>query len=259
VYADHMTHTTTNTAPNAHQAEVDGRIAEASVAYAKAAQNAAWWEKHTTSAYDGEAKLAEAVAKRDDTLAALSAVEAEFKGWSRFFLVQASNGHIHKSLWCSTCFPTTQYAWLPALSGLTEAEAVAEYGGILCSICFPSAPVEWTTGTNKKDAERKAAEAALKAIAKTPEGKAVIRKRDLVRSHQYSIDSFDRTIARPAETIAFAASRGITVTLDDERVAKEVQWANEAQAKREPVVKKLAKAQAQLDVAEAALNAALGI
>lgn len=41
---------------------------------------------------------------------------------------------------------TTKVGWLPEVSGLTEAEAVAEYGAILCTICFPSAPVEWTRG-----------------------------------------------------------------------------------------------------------------
>lgn len=74
--------------------------------------------------------------------------EAEFKElrWSRFFLVTNNNGHIHSSMGCGTCFPTTRFAWLPTLSGLTEKEAVAEHGTILCSVCFPSAPVEWTVG-----------------------------------------------------------------------------------------------------------------
>jgi hypothetical protein len=255
VYADHMTHTTTN----AHQAEVDGRIAEAHVAYAKAAQNAAWFKAHAKSSFRGEEQFAEAVAKRDDTLAALSAVEAEYEGWSRFFLVQASNGHIHKSMWCTTCFPTTQYAWLPELSGLTEDEAVAEYGGILCSICFPSAPVEWTTGTNKKDAQRKADEAAMKAIAKTPEGKAVVRKRDLVRSSEYALRSIQRRIDRKIYTEKYDYTEDRMVPCSTEEIAAQQQENDEALAEREVVEKKMAKAQAQLDVAEAALNAALGI
>ena len=69
--------------------------------------------------------------------------------WSRFFLVDASNGHIHRSLHCSTCFPTTRYAWLPDLSGLTEDDAVKAHGPRLCSVCYPSAPVEWTLGLPK--------------------------------------------------------------------------------------------------------------
>jgi len=66
--------------------------------------------------------------------------------WARFYLVNNSNGHIHSSTVCSTCFRDTSVSWLPGLSGLTEAEAVAAHGEILCSICFPTAPAEWTNG-----------------------------------------------------------------------------------------------------------------
>lgn len=72
--------------------------------------------------------------------------EAEFRSrpWTRFFLVTNNGGHIHSSMHCSTCYPTTRFAWLPSLSGQTEAEAVAEHGAILCTVCYPTAPVEWT-------------------------------------------------------------------------------------------------------------------
>lgn len=102
------------------------------------------------------AAVAEAVSE-------METYEEEFSrrgGWSRFFLVQASNGHIHSSMACSTCYPTTQFGWLPEVSGQTEAEAVANYGAILCTVCFPSAPVEWT---NKYEAE-----AAAKAAEQCP-------------------------------------------------------------------------------------------
>lgn len=82
-------------------------------------------------------------------------------GWSRFFIVQG--GHIHSSMSCSTCNngeSMTQFGWLPALSGLTEAEAVAEHGAILCTVCFPSAPVEWTNGREVEAAAKKAAQCA---------------------------------------------------------------------------------------------------
>jgi hypothetical protein len=71
-------------------------------------------------------------------------LEANYTGWSRFFLVTSSKGHIHSSMDCSTCRHTTRYGWLPELSGKTEAEAVESQGPALCSVCFPSAPVEWT-------------------------------------------------------------------------------------------------------------------
>ncbi|WP_053122708.1 hypothetical protein [Mycolicibacterium conceptionense] len=80
-------------------------------------------------------------------------------GWSRFFLVPA--GHIHATMDCSTCNngrEPTKFAWLPELSALTEADAVAEHGALLCSACFPSAPTEWTNFYEKRAAEKKAAQ-----------------------------------------------------------------------------------------------------
>jgi hypothetical protein len=67
----------------------------------------------------------------------------EIVDWQRFFLVTNKNGHIHATMGCSTCRVTTRFAWLPTLSGLTEADAVAAHGARLCSVCFPTAPVEW--------------------------------------------------------------------------------------------------------------------
>ena len=70
--------------------------------------------------------------------------------WSRFFMVTSSaGGHIHSSMSCSTCHPTTRYGWLPELSGLTERDAVDAEGPLLCSVCYPSAPTEWTIGIEK--------------------------------------------------------------------------------------------------------------
>jgi len=69
---------------------------------------------------------------------------ANYKGWTRFFLVP--DGHIHSWTGCSSLRPTTRIGWLPELSGETEAEAVEAHGAMLCTKCFPSAPVEWTHG-----------------------------------------------------------------------------------------------------------------
>jgi hypothetical protein len=110
---------------------------------------------------DAEADLAkyrglfeERVAKRTEIVE----LDAYYTGWSRFFLVTSSQGHVHSSMHCPTCRPTTTYGWLPELSGKTEADAVAEHGPALCSVCFPSAPTEWTTEKiSKAQAERRAA------------------------------------------------------------------------------------------------------
>jgi hypothetical protein len=112
------------------------------------------WEKIGTATRTIDALAAE--------VAPLNAIYAEYR-WSRFFLVTNANGHIHSSTCCGTCFPSTQFNWLTDLSGLTEAEAVDQYGEILCSVCFPSAPVEWTSGTSNADKAAKAERAAAKA------------------------------------------------------------------------------------------------
>jgi hypothetical protein len=93
------------------------------------------------------------LAQRDELLITLAkqheridALQATYTGWSRFFLVTSSTGHVHSSMSCSTCRPTTTFGWLPELSGKTEQLAVEQLGPTLCSVCFPSAPVEWTSG-----------------------------------------------------------------------------------------------------------------
>lgn len=105
------------------------------------------------------AKRAELFAQLDELHVRIDALEATYTGWSRFFLVTSSAGHVHSSTHCSTCRPTTAFGWLPELSGKSEATAVAELGPTLCSVCYPSAPVDWTTGKKitAAQAARKAA------------------------------------------------------------------------------------------------------
>lgn len=62
--------------------------------------------------------------------------------WTRAFLVINSNGHVHSSLDCSTCFPTTRYQWLIQYSNDDEATIVDDAGQDACTICYPSAPAE---------------------------------------------------------------------------------------------------------------------
>ena len=62
-------------------------------------------------------------------------------GWNRAFLVANANGHVHSSTDCSTCRPTTQFAWLTDYSGADEAAIVGDAGHRACTTCYPSAPV----------------------------------------------------------------------------------------------------------------------
>jgi hypothetical protein len=63
--------------------------------------------------------------------------DAEYTGWNRFFLVK----HIHSNRHCSSFRWNTRIGWLPQVSGLTEAEALAQYDETLCTKCFKTAPV----------------------------------------------------------------------------------------------------------------------
>jgi hypothetical protein len=62
--------------------------------------------------------------------------------WTRAFLVLASNGHVHSSMNCSTCFPTTRYNWLVQYSNDEESTIVEDAGKDACTVCYPSAPAE---------------------------------------------------------------------------------------------------------------------
>lgn len=102
-------------------------------------------ERYQTEAAKLIAGWEETVEELKGEIAKASKVAQDFNaenytGWSRFFLVK----HIHNTHHCSSFRPTTRVGWLPDVSGLTEAEAVAAHGETLCTICFPTAPVELT-------------------------------------------------------------------------------------------------------------------
>ena len=118
-----------------HEVEVDTRIADTYADFLAATHDAAKGTNPRT--------LDEYTIWQD--------AENEYDGWSRFFAV--AGGHIHSGMDCSTCNRVTSqsgqtftaFAWLPALSGLTTADAIAAHGHTLCSVCFPNAPVAHTT------------------------------------------------------------------------------------------------------------------
>lgn len=137
---------------------------------------------------DAECRQAQARDALDAAETAAAPYEAEFRArpWSRFFLVTNDNGHVHRERSCSTCFPRTQYAWLPHISGATEEEMVEQYGEMACTVCFPSAPamkgfgdgtsvVARATATEKaeRQAEKAAKAAAKLAKAIRPDGAPV--------------------------------------------------------------------------------------
>ena len=147
--------------------------------------------------YLAQAEKNEAIA--DAARAEARPYEAEFVrrgGWTRYFLVTNDNGHVHAGMNCSTCFPSTQFAWLVELAGKTAAEMVAEFGEMACTVCFPSAPTMrgfgdgTSTQARRTAAEvearaaekaRKAAEKAAKAIT-APDGSPLRIGYDVIRT-----------------------------------------------------------------------------
>ncbi len=116
-----------------------------------------------------------------DAVRAVNSHETGYTGWSRYYLVTNTGGHIHSTTGCSTCRPSTRFAMLSDMSGLAQRSAVDAYGEVLCTVCFPTAPSAWTTGTLKsvaadRAARRGAAEerrAAKLAKALLPDGSGV--------------------------------------------------------------------------------------
>jgi hypothetical protein len=137
---------------------------------------------------DGLVKLGEVGQEINANNALLNPLNKTFaeNGWSRFFLVTNTNGHIHSSRDCSTCNDKTDFAWITTLSGLKEKDAVEQEGEILCTVCYPTAPSEYTSGESKpkriareaREAEKKIRDEKKLAKLLTPTGEDLVIRGD---------------------------------------------------------------------------------
>jgi hypothetical protein len=122
-------------------------------------------------------KPSEAISREGEKMSAVAAVVLQIEElentyrkspWPRYILCLSHDGHVHSYHGCSTLRPTSRLEWHPELSGMTEAEAVAELDEALCSVCFRSAPValreDYVSRRSQADkAEREAAAVARMA------------------------------------------------------------------------------------------------
>jgi hypothetical protein len=107
-----------------------------------------FYEKHYPTRVE---EIDKAIEKIAEIKSEISAVNVEISKlnkiynqdpWTRAFLVLASNGHVHSSMDCNTCFPTTRYNWLVQYSNDDENIIVEDAGQDACTICYPSAPAD---------------------------------------------------------------------------------------------------------------------
>lgn len=94
---------------------------------------------------DTFARYEDAISQADQYLLDMQPYDEEYERrgrWNRAYLVINANGHVHRSMGCSTCFDSTRYHWVVEFSGKDEAEIVEAAGERACTVCYPSAPVE---------------------------------------------------------------------------------------------------------------------
>jgi hypothetical protein len=118
--------------------------------------------------------------------------EAQYddRRWTRYYLVDNTNGHVHKDEHCDTCFPTTRYAWLVEQSGMSAEDLVVLAGEKACTICFPWAPVDILKQKTKLEApERKAAR--LEREAKKAEREAKKAAKAIANPDGSPLEVFD--------------------------------------------------------------------
>jgi hypothetical protein len=108
------------------------------------------------------AELKEQYAKIQAEIKKLDAIYDQ-DPWTRAFLVINSNGHVHSSMDCNTCFPTTRYNWLIQYSNDDEKTIVEDAGQDACTICYPSAPAEVLNRPSRIVTADKVAKAKAKA------------------------------------------------------------------------------------------------
>lgn len=171
------------------------------------------WEQISEYALtQAKEQLDQAHADLDALRAEMYPLNAEFNrrgGWTRFFHVTNTNGHVHNSMHCSSCFPDTQYVWRTDLSGATEEQVVEWEAYQACSVCMPIAPAEQKAAFKVHQAEKRATKAAEKEL-KNAEKAARKLKREESLAHKVNA-AIDKYGADEIQQAWFDAKIGETV------------------------------------------------
>jgi len=116
-----------------------------------------------------------------DLIAASAPYQLEYsrRPWNRYFLVDNTNGHVHRGMDCTTCFLTTQYSWLVDLADCDEDAMIEEWGEMACTVCFPTAPTNPNYNRpSRRDREAQEARAAEKAAREAAKAEKAITDLD---------------------------------------------------------------------------------
>ena len=170
-------------------------------------------------------KIDELVAQRKPLSSRRSELMEIYKNdpWTRAFLVINSNGHVHSSMGCSTCFDTTRYNWLVQYSNDDEATIVADAGQDACTVCYPSAPADVLNRPSRivtadkiakaqakadRDAKRQAKIEKAKASAPTASGEPLKvpsswnnGKFDYINTERTAVSEFKSNYSRSLDAI----------------------------------------------------------
>lgn len=206
-------------------------------AEAKAADESAMYHERE-SAKSALARYATVKAEIAANAAQQAPLHAEFTrrgGWTRAYLVVTKGqGHVHSSMHCSTCYPTTQFAWLPELSGSDETAIVEAAGERACTICYPTAPAEVLNRpttlftkdevTKQREREERATAKAARQAEKVAKGLTPDGSEFTVRYVEQNAPGWERDEA--GKSVHVSRDRDRTERFKTERAA--VQWAVDA-------------------------------
>lgn len=206
-------------------AEIDAQIADLGPKQQKARDLADLYAKLVA---EGQTYYADNVSRYEADAQRLAEQLAPFYrefrrrgGWERAYMAANTDGHIHRSMNCSTCNNgryATRFNWLTRLSGSSEAEIIAAAGVHACTVCYPNAPVTPQMRKAAKAAEvaqRKAEREAAKRereLAKVPRAHALALKIDAL------VDEFGLYPSREEQSRAYNAT--YNESLCDGRFAK---------------------------------------
>jgi hypothetical protein len=151
------------------------------------------WEELSLADYNKSLGSCEKeIARLSDSIAPLQAEWVARGRWARYFLVNNTGGHVHSSMHCKTCFPTTRFSWLVDLADQPVADMIEEWGEMACTVCWPDAPSHprfsepsrRTQEERRIAAEAKAAKEAAKAAKAitAPDGSTLLGRLGPVRT-----------------------------------------------------------------------------